>query len=192
MHRTQRVLHKPTETRAIIDESNTFFRSQTNLDGCLDLVSRSRKPLQELAWSSIGNILTAIQIREARRRVSRAVREAPRDFPADDARHSLIYLGEEIGMTNADFESLGEIDDTMTVGKVEELLAEGVIDSYDESRRLMNYRSRDHARTPMQWTDGDAAGFTDAKPWLKLNENYTEVNVAAGRTRIQSGTTTGA
>ncbi|RDI72656.1 type B DNA-directed DNA polymerase [Halopelagius longus] len=54
--------------RVIIDESNTFFWDQTNLDGCLDLVSRSHKPLQELAWSSIGNVLTAIQIREARSR----------------------------------------------------------------------------------------------------------------------------
>ena len=54
--------------RAIIDESNTFFWNQTNLEGCIDLVRRSRKPLQELAWSSIGNVLTAIQIHEARRR----------------------------------------------------------------------------------------------------------------------------
>ncbi len=54
--------------RAIIDRSNTFFYSQTNLDGVLDLVERSRKPLQELGWASIGNVLTAIQIREARRR----------------------------------------------------------------------------------------------------------------------------
>ncbi|WP_224450575.1 type B DNA-directed DNA polymerase [Haloprofundus salilacus] len=54
--------------RVIIDRSNTFMWNQTNLDGCLDLVERSGKPLQELAWSSIGNILTAIQIREARKR----------------------------------------------------------------------------------------------------------------------------
>ncbi|WP_224271024.1 type B DNA-directed DNA polymerase [Haloprofundus salinisoli] len=54
--------------RIIIDRSNTFMWNQTNLDGCLDLVERSGKPLQELAWSSIGNILTAIQIREARKR----------------------------------------------------------------------------------------------------------------------------
>ncbi|APE95710.1 type B DNA-directed DNA polymerase [Halodesulfurarchaeum formicicum] len=54
--------------RAIIDRSNTFFYSQTNLEGILDLVERSYKPLQELAWASIGNVLTAIQIREARRR----------------------------------------------------------------------------------------------------------------------------
>nr|WP_232833771.1 type B DNA-directed DNA polymerase [Saliphagus sp. LR7] len=54
--------------RAIIDRSNTFFYDQSGLDGCLDLVSRSRKPLQELSWASIGNVLTAIQIREARDR----------------------------------------------------------------------------------------------------------------------------
>ncbi|WP_336328807.1 type B DNA-directed DNA polymerase [Halovenus sp. HT40] len=51
--------------RAIIDESNTFFYDETNLNGCLDLVERSKKPLQELSWASIGNVLTAIQIREA-------------------------------------------------------------------------------------------------------------------------------
>jgi DNA polymerase I len=54
--------------RAIIDRSNTFMWNQTNLEGCLYLIERSGLPLQELAWSSIGRILTAIQIREARRR----------------------------------------------------------------------------------------------------------------------------
>ncbi|SIR97569.1 DNA polymerase I [Haladaptatus litoreus] len=54
--------------RVIIDGSNTFMWNQTNLDGCLYLVEQSGKPLQELAWSSIGNILTGIQIQEARRR----------------------------------------------------------------------------------------------------------------------------
>ncbi|GKZ16055.1 type B DNA-directed DNA polymerase [Haladaptatus sp. T7] len=52
--------------RVIIDGSNTFMWNQTNLDGCLYLVEQSGKPLQELAWSSIGNILTGIQIQEAR------------------------------------------------------------------------------------------------------------------------------
>jgi len=51
--------------RVIIDESNTFFYKETNLEGIIDLVSRSQKPLQELAWASIGNVLTAIQIVEA-------------------------------------------------------------------------------------------------------------------------------
>ncbi|MFH5800856.1 type B DNA-directed DNA polymerase [Haladaptatus sp. CMAA 1911] len=54
--------------RVIIDGSNTFMWNQTNLDGCLYLVAQSGKPLQELAWSSIGTILTGIQIQEARER----------------------------------------------------------------------------------------------------------------------------
>ncbi|MDS0261538.1 type B DNA-directed DNA polymerase [Haloarcula sp. S1CR25-12] len=64
-----RVGHSPARYsvpgRAVVDESNTFFYGETNLAGVLDLVSRSQKPLQETAWASIGNVLTAIQIREA-------------------------------------------------------------------------------------------------------------------------------
>jgi DNA polymerase I len=64
-----RVGHSPARYnvpgRAIVDESNTFFYGETNLNGVLDLVSRSKKPVQELAWASIGNVLTAIQICEA-------------------------------------------------------------------------------------------------------------------------------
>jgi len=67
-----RVGHSPARYnvpgRVLIDESNTFFHDNSTLAGCLDLVSRSHKPLQELAWASIGNVLTAIQIREARDR----------------------------------------------------------------------------------------------------------------------------
>ncbi len=54
--------------RVIIDRSNTFMWNQTNLDGCLYLIEQSGLPLQELAWASIGRILTAIQIRHARDR----------------------------------------------------------------------------------------------------------------------------
>jgi len=64
-----RVGHSPARYngpgRAIIDESNTFFYGETNLDGILDPVSRSKKPIQELAWASIGNVLTGIRICEA-------------------------------------------------------------------------------------------------------------------------------
>jgi len=65
-----RVGHSPARYnvpgRAIVDESNTFWIGEGGLDGMLDLVSRSWKPLQETAWASIGNVLTAIQIRHAR------------------------------------------------------------------------------------------------------------------------------
>ena len=54
--------------RAIIDESNSFFYHESGLEGCLDLVERSGLPLQELGWASIGRVLTAMQIQEARQR----------------------------------------------------------------------------------------------------------------------------
>ena len=67
-----RVGHSPARYhlpgRVIIDRSNTFFWSVGGLDGCLDLVGRAGLPLQELSWASIGRILTAMQIREARSR----------------------------------------------------------------------------------------------------------------------------
>ena len=88
-----------------------------------------------------------------------------------------VYQGEEIGMTNVEFESLDEIDDLQTIGHVEELLDEGTFDSYEETRDLVNYWSRDHARTPMQWSDAENAGFTDGEPWLKVNPNYESINV---------------
>ncbi|MDB2242664.1 type B DNA-directed DNA polymerase [Halorubrum ezzemoulense] len=54
--------------RVILDESNSFFYHESGLEGCLDLVARSGLPLAELGWASIGRVLTAMQIREARKR----------------------------------------------------------------------------------------------------------------------------
>ncbi|WP_122088682.1 glycoside hydrolase family 13 protein [Halalkalicoccus subterraneus] len=88
-----------------------------------------------------------------------------------------VYQGQEIGMTNADFRTLEEVDDTMTVGKVDEFLAAGVVDSYEEVRDLVNYWSRDHSRTPMQWSGAEHAGFTTGNPWLAVNANHSEINV---------------
>ncbi|EJN57589.1 glycoside hydrolase family 13 protein [Halogranum rubrum] len=92
-----------------------------------------------------------------------------------------VYQGEEIGMTNAEFESLDELDDPMMIGAVEDYLAAGKADSPEELREFWNTQSRDHARTPMQWSDDEHAGFTDGKPWFPVNENYRDINVEAAR-----------
>ncbi|MEF8826937.1 MAG: alpha-amylase family glycosyl hydrolase, partial [Halapricum sp.] len=97
-----------------------------------------------------------------------------------------VYQGQEIGMTNADFESLSEVRDVDTRQPVELMLEEGEIDSYEEIREAVNYRSRDHARTPMQWSDEAAAGFTDGEPWIKVNARYPEINVEAERAADRS------
>ncbi|MFC7202763.1 alpha-glucosidase [Haloferax namakaokahaiae] len=87
-----------------------------------------------------------------------------------------IYQGEEFGMTNVEFDALEELDDVMTIGKVEELFETGSIDSFEEARGLVNYWSRDHARTPMQWSDAANSGFTDGEPWFDVNDNYRFIN----------------
>ena len=97
-----------------------------------------------------------------------------------------VYQGEEIGMTNAEFESLDEIDDVDTIGAVIDLVERGVVDGFEDVRDLVNYWSRDHARTPMQWSDKEHAGFTDGEPWLAVNENYREINVEEDRSREAS------
>ncbi|WP_225335520.1 glycoside hydrolase family 13 protein [Halomicrobium urmianum] len=92
-----------------------------------------------------------------------------------------VFQGQEIGMTNATFESREDVRDVEAANFVDRALASGEYDSYDEVRPLIESRSRDNARTPMQWTDGENAGFTEGDPWIHVNENRDEVNVAAAR-----------
>ena len=81
-----------------------------------------------------------------------------------------IYQGEELGMTNVKFQDLSEYQDIETTNMYYERLEAG----YEESdvMRSLYAKSRDNARTPMKWDDGENAGFTKGAPWIKLNPNY--------------------
>jgi oligo-1,6-glucosidase len=94
---------------------------------------------------------------------------------------TFVYQGDELGMSNVEFESLDELDDPMALGKVEQLREAGVIESDEHARAFVNAHSRDHARTPVHWTDDDHAGFTDGDPWLRTGDDYAEVNVDSAR-----------
>lgn len=89
-------------------------------------------------------------------------------------------------MTNAPFESLAEYRDPATVQRVERALETGSIELFEEVKQAVNYWSRDNARTPMQWTDDENAGFTTGEPWIKVNPNYAEINAARARERDDS------
>ncbi|MFB6152359.1 MAG: alpha-glucosidase [Haloarculaceae archaeon] len=92
-----------------------------------------------------------------------------------------VYQGEEIGMTNAPFESPDRLRDVEALNYVEEAIEEGDADSYADVRDDVEAMARDNARTPMQWSDDDHAGFTGGEPWIRVNPNYEEVNVEAAR-----------
>ena len=88
-----------------------------------------------------------------------------------------IYQGQEIGMQNAEWNSIDEYDDISTKDQYKVALAAGL--SEEQALAACGRMSRDNARTPMQWSDEANAGFTTAKPWLKVNENYKVINAAA-------------
>ncbi|MBR3310832.1 MAG: alpha,alpha-phosphotrehalase [Solobacterium sp.] len=86
-----------------------------------------------------------------------------------------IYMGEEIGMTNAYFTDINQYVDVESTNIFKILRDQGK--SEEEVYKILQERSRDNARTPMQWDDSENAGFSDAKPWLQVCDNYREINV---------------
>ncbi|WP_237220761.1 alpha-glucosidase [Rothia nasimurium] len=89
-----------------------------------------------------------------------------------------IYQGEELGMTNVFFTDLADYNDLEIHDHYAKLVGSGVVD-HDTMLRYISASGRDNARTPMQWTAGEHAGFTSGTPWLKLNPRYTEINAEA-------------
>jgi oligo-1,6-glucosidase len=87
-----------------------------------------------------------------------------------------IYQGEEIGMTNVVFKSIDDYRDIETLNTYHELVEEKGLDP-QVVLAILHARSRDNARTPMQWDDSKHAGFTTGSPWIKVNPNYTAINV---------------
>ncbi|MUL00809.1 alpha,alpha-phosphotrehalase [Aliivibrio fischeri] len=88
-----------------------------------------------------------------------------------------IFQGEEIGMTNVAFDTLEEYKDIETLNFYRVKIESGV--SHESMMKGIHANSRDNARTPMHWDNSDNAGFTQGTPWIKLNPNYPEINVAA-------------
>jgi oligo-1,6-glucosidase len=89
-----------------------------------------------------------------------------------------VYQGEEIGMTNCYFTELEQYQDIESVNWAANAIAEGSR-SMERILDSLQVKSRDNARTPMLWDDSVNAGFTSGKPWLKVNDNYTEINAEA-------------
>jgi oligo-1,6-glucosidase len=87
-----------------------------------------------------------------------------------------IYQGDEIGMTNVAFPSIADYRDVATHNMYRELV-EGRGMSSESVMAMIHATSRDNARTPMQWDDGPEAGFSTSEPWIKVNPNYTAINV---------------
>ncbi|MGY3725318.1 trehalose-6-phosphate hydrolase [Granulicatella balaenopterae] len=86
-----------------------------------------------------------------------------------------IYQGEEIGMTNPNFDEIDDYVDIETHNAYQELIKKGI--DHDTVMSYIKDKSRDNSRTPMQWDTTENAGFTTGTPWLKVADNFTKINV---------------
>lgn len=84
-----------------------------------------------------------------------------------------IYQGEELGMTNVKYD-IEDYRDVEIINMYNERLEKGY--SKKEIMRSIYAKGRDNARTPMQWDDSENAGFTTGTPWLRVNDNYKQIN----------------
>ncbi|MCI5621622.1 MAG: alpha-glucosidase [Lachnospiraceae bacterium] len=84
-----------------------------------------------------------------------------------------IYQGEELGMTNVQYD-IEDYRDVEILNMYKERTEAGY--EKEDVMRSIYAKGRDNARTPMQWDDTEHAGFTDGTPWIKVNSNYKEIN----------------
>ncbi|WMC93682.1 glycoside hydrolase family 13 protein [Kineothrix sp. MB12-C1] len=85
-----------------------------------------------------------------------------------------IYQGEELGMTNVNWEDIDSYRDIETLNIYKERLEKGY--SKEEIMKSIHAKGRDNARTPMQWSSEKNGGFSDGIPWIKINENYPSIH----------------
>jgi len=91
-----------------------------------------------------------------------------------------VYQGEELGMTNAHWDTFDHYRDIESLRYVEEMRAAGTLTD-QQLLTALAAMSRDNARTPMQWDDSRQAGFTTGQPWLPVNVNRTTINAREDR-----------
>ena len=86
-----------------------------------------------------------------------------------------IYMGEEIGMLDPDFDAIEDYVDIESINAYQALMAKGI--NSKEAFEIIKSKSRDNARIPIQWDASENAGFSKGTPWLKVGKSYSQINV---------------
>jgi oligo-1,6-glucosidase len=161
-------------------ELGRYAHPHKNIPLLKEILSRWQKELDGIAWNSL-----YWDNHDQPRVVSRYGSEDPhtRELSAKMLATCLhmmqgtpyIYQGEELGMTNFPWTSIDQMNDIESLGNFRDLQAKGIMNEA-EGLKMLRQRSRDNARTPMQWEDAPHGGFTTGTPWLPVNPNYREIN----------------
>lgn len=171
------------------DGDNKWSDKKMNLLDMKKVMTKWEKGLENVAWNSL-----FLENHDQPRSVSRFGQDGEyREVSAKMLATWLhmmhgtpyIYQGQELGMTNVPFSDISDFRDLDSVNAYRELVGNGVF-SAEEMLRYLRYKSRDNARTPFQWDDGENAGFTTGTPWIMVNPNYREINAKEQRKRPDS------
>lgn len=164
-------------------EKGWYEQQQITPNAYRDTIFKSQKRAED-----VGFLANIIENHDEPRGVSRYI---PAEDLSDTSKKMLatiqfmvkglpfLYQGQEIGMENVPFPSIQDIDDVMTLGEYQVALDAGL--SPEEALKAVNKMSRDNARAPFSWNDQENAGFTTGTPWLMINPNYKEINLASQR-----------
>lgn len=87
-----------------------------------------------------------------------------------------VYQGEELGMTNYPFADMSEFRDVESLNAYHDMVELSHSREPEQMMECLRYKSRDNARTPMQWDESENAGFTTGTPWIGVNPNYKKIN----------------
>ena len=159
------------------DADNKWTDKKMDLREMKAVLTKWQKGLEDIAWNSL-----FWDNHDLPRIVSRWGND--REYRVESAKmlaillHGMqgtpyIYQGEELGMTNVQYD-IEDYKDCEIINMYHERLEKGY--SKDEIMKSIYAKGRDNARTPMQWDDSANAGFTTGTPWIKVNDNYDKIN----------------
>lgn len=182
---------------ALVDEDRNELQMAYHFD-CADMCKDEDDPLTLLKFKDVhtrwdrsfaekGWLSIFLANHDSPRMVSRFGDDRPeyRDASAKMLNTFLLsmrgtpycYFGDELGMTNINFETIDEYHDIAAINGHKKALHQG--EDMDKFMRNLKAFSRDNGRTPMQWDSSKNAGFTHGTPWIPVNSNHQAVSVEA-------------
>lgn len=162
------------------DTGEWFHPRKFTVEELRENIFRSQKMVQEKGWGAV-----YLENHDQNRSVNKYIPEKDIGYYSKTMLASLflflrgtpfIYQGQELGMENTRMDSLEKYDDIATKGQYDRAVKAGI--QPREAFEIVVKRSRDNNRTPMQWNDGENAGFSSAETWLEVNRNYKRINAA--------------
>lgn len=171
------------------EDEEWFKRKDWQVKDYRELLFTSQKEIQKIGW-----VASFLENHDQPRCIDKLIqRKEDRNYYSKTMLGGMffylrgtpfIYQGQEIGMENFTRSSIDEFNDIGSVGQYQRALEEGF--TKEEALHFLNLRSRDNTRTPMHWDDSEYAGFSDTTPWIKMMDNYKDINVAQQLSEEQS------